>query len=715
MAAEPESDAAEPDRGAPALACPDPVIGPVLPPAPDRSGAPAVIYARSLDASEAHTGIAQGEVELFRADQYLATDRIFYDPVEEVVTVPGHLDYRDQQVWISGEDARYDFLGESGRFARLDYGLTGSSAHGHADYAELTGGHTSMLYGLDYTTCPEARADWLLSASQLELRHDDGVGVARNAKLEFKGVPILYAPYFTFPIDDRRKSGFLYPTLGNTNDNGVEIGVPYYWNIAPQQDATIEPRYFTDRGFMLSGEYRFLTRQAGGRLDFDYMPDDDDTGMSRYHYRLDAQAWPLARWRAGLLLERVGDDRYFQDFGSSLYQTSLQYLYSNATVSGFGHYWNVEMLADTFQVIDESVTPENEPYRRLPRIAFWMDRPFGPRGMGVAVQSEVVYFERDVGVDGARVDLQPSLYWHLFRSWGFVKPSAGYRFTSYDLEGRPEGADSSPTRGTAILSLDSGLYFDRRNADGSTQTLEPRLFYLYVPFEPQNDLPRFDTAPYTFGFSQLFNTNRFTGADRQADANQLSVAVSTRNYDSASGDVRWSLNVGQIFFFEPVEVTLDDSVNASTNAMDDVSPLIAEFNWRPFSRFSGRTGAQWDWEQGRLDVGSLGVSYAGAHGQRASFDYRFRRDRVDQFDFRVDWPVSAAWRVLSRINYSFEESDLLEVQAGFEYESCCWALRTVLRRYLKNRDGDFRDGIYVELSLKGLASIGTRTLDMFSY
>lgn len=703
--------AAEPGDSPSALACPGPSIGPELPPAPDRSREPIVVYARSLDASKTRTGIAEGEVELFRADQHLVTERIFYDPVGEVVTIPGPLDYRDQQVWIRGKDAQYDFLAESGHFTQIEYGLTGSSANGHADRAELEGGRTSVLHELDYTTCPDERPDWQLSASRLEMRHDEGMGIARNARLTFKGVPILYAPWFTFPIDDRRKTGFLYPNLGNTNDNGVEIGVPWYWNIAPEQDATLEPRYFTSRGFMLSGEYRYLARIASGELEFDYMPDDSKTDESRYHYRLDARAWPLQRWRAGLVVDRVGDDRYFQDFGSSLYQTSLQYLYSNATVSGVGRFWNLDMLVDTFQVIDESVSPANEPYRRLPRIIYWLDRPLGPRGLAFALQSEVVYFDRDFGSNGARVDLLPRLYWQKYSSWGFVTPSAGYRYTAYDLEEQEPLADDSPDRGTAILSVDSGLYFDRRNRDGSTQTLEPRLFYLYVPFEEQDDLPRFDTAEYTFGFSQLFNTNRFAGADRQADANQVSVAVSTRNYDSASGEVRWSLNAGQIFYLDAPEVVLTESDTTD----EDLSPFIAEFQWRPFSRFSATTGAEWDWEQDRLDVGSLGVSYAGDLGQRASFDYRFRRDRVDQFDLRVSWPVSVEWRVLSRVNYSFEENDLLEVQAGVEYESCCWALRTVVRRYLKNRDGDFRDGIYVELSLKGLASIGTRTLDLFNY
>ena len=695
----------------PALSCPQPALGAVLPPAPDRTGAPIVIYARSLDASKDREGEARDHVELFRADQHLETEHILYDPRTEIVTVPGRVSYEDQRVWIKGQDARYNFQAEEGQFSVIDYGLTGSSANGTADHIDLLAGGTSRLYGLVYTTCPEQKPDWYLSARELELRHEEGMGVARGAKLVFKGVPILYAPWFTFPIDDRRKTGFLYPGFSNTNDNGFEFSQPWYWNIAPNQDATLEPRYFTSRGFMLSGEHRFLTRRSHGILEFDYMPEDDETKEARYRYRFEHRATPWAYWNTGLVIDRVGDDEYYQDFGSSLYQTSLQYLHSSATLSGVGRYWNLDMLADDFQVIDDSVGAANEPYRRLPRIAFLMDRPFGTSGLALDIDSEVVYFDREVGVTGARYDLLPSLYWQRYRHWGFIKPSVGYRLTGYQLDYADETLDESPTRGTSILSLDTGLYFDRRNGDGSTQTLEPRLFYLYVPYEDQSDLPRFDTAEFTFGFSQLFNTNRFAGADRQGDAQQVSMGVSTRNYDSASGDARWALNVGQIFYLESLRVQLDGQEERN----EDYSPMIAEFNWYPFSRFSANTGVQWDWEQDQIDVGSFGVAYAGKTGQRASFDYRFRRDRVDQFDLRLYWPISESWRALSRVNYSFEENDMLEIQGGFEYESCCWAIRTVLRRYLKNRDGDYRDGIFIELNLKGLASLGTRGQELFNY
>jgi len=690
-------------------ACPDLTLGPAIAPAPDRNLAPIVVYAKELDAGKTTLGEARGDVELFRADQHLRTERVLYDPISELLTVPGKVEYQDQQVWFRGQEASYSFRQESGWFTGIDYGLTGSVANGSAARAELLGGDTSVLYQLDYTTCPRERPDWQLSARELEFQHQEGVGTARGAKLTFKGIPILYAPYFWFPIDDRRRSGFLYPSLGHASDTGLEVGVPWYWNIAPNQDAVIEPRYFSERGFMLSGDYRFLTRRTRGFFELDYMPDDNDTGKDRYRYLFRHLAVPLTRWRTSLVIDRVSDDRYYQDFGTSLGQTSRQFLRSAAELYGVGRYWNFILTADDFQVIDESVSPSSEPYRRIPRLLYRVDRPLFDSGLSLAFDSELVYFDRDVGAIGARADLYPNLYWDLREHWGFLRPSFGYRFTAYQLDLDGEAGDESPSTGAPIASLDAGLVFDRRTTEGDLQTLEPRVFYLYVPYRQQDDQPLFDTGDYTFGFSQLFNTNRFAGGDRQGDANQLSVAISTRRFEGPSGKVLWSLSMGQIFYFDRRKVQLEPDLYMD----EDLSPFLAEFRWRPFSRISATAGVQWNWDASEVDLGMLGISYRGNNGRRASFEYRYRRDRVDQFDFRILWPINSRWRVLSRINYSFSDRDMLELQGGVEYESCCWAARAVVRRYLRNRDGDYRDAIYVELNLKGLASIGTRGGELF--
>jgi LPS-assembly protein len=640
----------------------------------------------------------------------LTTDLLQYDPDAEIVTIPGKLFYEDSILYISGSNARYDFPGESGYFENVEYGLVGSSARGSAKDITVRSGNQSVMHGIQFTTCPGENPEWLLSANELDLDFEEGVGKARGAKLRLFDVPILYLPYMKFPIENRRKSGFLYPYVSTANDNGFELSTPYYWNIAPNQDATITPRYFTERGFMLTGEYRFLTRRTNGTLNFDYMGNDSQTDERRYHVTLVHRAALSARWRSDILVDRVSDDQYFQDFSNSLAAASRQYVRSQAGIFGSGRYWSLSVIADDFQVVDDAVTPTNEPYARLPRIAFDLDRPIGFNGMRLQVDAELVYFDRAIGATGTRFDLFPRIEWDIDTDWGYIRPSAGYRFTSYNLNWHGLPGDTSPDRGTEIISLDTGMFFERNNGEGRSQTLEPRLFYLYVPYKNQDGLPDFDSAPFTFGFSQLFHYNRFTGADLQSDANQLTLALTTRSLDNSAGRELWSLSFGQIFYFDSLKVLPDE---LGTVIDDSSSPFIAEFVYFPTRRLRARINTQWNWQTQQMDVAILGATYTSDKGMKLGAEYRYRRGSLDQFDIRYYHPLNERWRVLGRVNYSLLDSDLLAADAGFEYESCCWALRVAARRFLRNREGDHRDAIYIQLILKGLGNIGRRSAPLF--
>ena len=380
-----------------------------------------------------------------------------------------------------------------------------------------------------------------------------------------------------------------------------------------------------------------------------------------------------------------------QDFSNSLASASRQYLRSKAGIYGAGDYWTFSVIADDFQVVDEAVDAFNEPYRRLPRIAFDIDRPLGLQGLRLQMDSELVYFDRDVGATGSRFDIFPRIEWNIGTNWGYMRPSAGYRYTTYELDWRGQPGDTSPNRGTGIISFDSGLFLERDNGKGRVQTLEPRLFYLYVPYKNQEGLPDFDSAPFTFGFSQLFHFNRFTG-------------------NRVTGHELWSLSFGQIIYFEDQRVL---PAVAGDPLDDSASPFIAEFVLHPTRRLSSRVSMQWDWQNSEIDVAVLGVTHRAANGRRLGAEYRFRRDSLDQFDIRYYHPINENWRVLSRVNYSLADSDVLSAEAGFEYDSCCWGLRVVAKRFLRNRDGDHRDAIYVQLVLKGLGNFGRRTAPLF--
>jgi len=677
---------------------------------PDRDAEPVSLQAWRFNAGTTGTAEAHDQVELQRADQYLSTELLIYDPESETVSMPGATAYKDSVLHIAGSSAEYSFLEESGRFTDVDYGLTGSSAKGSASEILLDSGNHSFLREIQFTTCPGGNPEWLLTANELELDFEKGMGKARKAKLEFFDIPIIYLPYMTFPIDDRRKSGFLYPFASTANDNGFEFGIPYYWNIAPNQDATIVPRYFTNRGAMVTGEYRFITRRTGGKVNFDWLPSDKKTRALRYHYRVSHNARISQRWSSAVVVERVSDDEYFQDFANSLASSSRQYLRSKAGIYGNGHYWTFAVIADDFQVVDDAVKPYNEPYRRLPRIAFNLDRPLGLQGLRLLMDAELVYFDRDVGATGSRLDVLPRIEWNIGTDWGYMRPSVGYRYTSYELDWHGEEGETSPNRGTEIISFDTGMFFERDNGNGRTQTLEPRLFYLYVPYEDQQGFPDFDSAPFTFGFSQLFHYNRFTGADRQSDANQLTFAVTTRSINQVAGRELWSLSLGQIAYFETLKVV---AAQGGEQLNDSASPFIAEFVLNPTRGLSSRVNAQWDWQNSEIDVATFGITHTAASGRRMGAEYRFRRDSLDQFDIRYYQPINERWLVLGRLNWSIQDSDLLSAELGFEYDSCCWAIRTVAKRFLRNREGDYRDAVFVQLILKGLGNIGRRPAPLF--
>ena len=280
----------------PELACPGPSLAPMVKNVPDRSTSPISVKTRQFDARKMGMAEAREDVELRRADQLLTTELLQYDTQTETITMPGRVSYEDSAMYINGTSAEYSFLDESGSFLEVDYGLVGSSAKGSATEVTVSSGNHSVLHGLQFTTCPGDTPEWLLKAKELELDFEDGVGSVKGAQLRFFDIPFLYLPYMTFPIDDRRKSGFLYPYISTANDNGFEFSIPYYWNIAPDQDATFTPRYFTERGFMLTGEYRFITPRTGGELDFDYMHDDTKTGDTRFHYSFAHTALFTRRW-----------------------------------------------------------------------------------------------------------------------------------------------------------------------------------------------------------------------------------------------------------------------------------------------------------------------------------------------------------------------------------------------------------------------------------
>ena len=658
-----------------------------------------------VDADE--NAILEGNVILAMGDQRVLADRVEYRRDDQFAIAEGDIRYSDSDVVIQSPVVEVDTASNTAQLRDLTYEIRRGGGRGTADAARLQS-ETDItdLEGVTFSTCEPEDLDWYLRADRITLDHDAGRGTARDMSLRFKNVPLFYLPYASFPIDDRRATGFLYPGFGSSSDNGFDFSLPYYWNIRPNMDATFTPRLISDRGLLMEGEYRYLTRRSYGEVYFEYLPDDDDTGDDRGMFDYYHRTRFTSRWTGLVDLHNVSDSAYFEDFRDSLLASSTSYLRSRAELLGIGTYWEFSASLEDYQTVDEDILPSQEPYQRLPRFYFDAEWPL-TRSISAGVDTELVNFDRDIGEVGTRFDVYPYVELDLQRSAWYVRPRVGYRYTGYDLDDRDD--NDQPSRGLPVASLESGLFFERDSGGDRVQTLEPRIYYLYVPFEEQGDLPQFDTSDLTFGFGQLFRDNRFSGADRQGDANQISLALTTRVLDRSSGDELFTASIGQIVYFRDQRVQL-----AGRPARDDdTSAFIAEVTSRPFRHWTVGMGLQYDPETSDIDQGLLRLQ---RRTDRSiwNFGYRRRRDVIgrdslEQVDVSFYAPLGERINVIGRWNYSLQEDTTLEALAGFEYEACCWALRLMGRRYVRNQDGDKRNGIYLELELKGLGSLGRRT------
>lgn len=648
----------------------------------------------------------EGHVALQRADQWVWSDRLDYNAETGVMESPGAMRLQSPDMLASASRATWREAGDSA-LTEMRFQLRDGRGNGRAETATLAAEGQSRLDGASFTSCDPDHPKWQLRAGRIDLDPDTGVGRARQVTLRLGKLPVLYAPYARFPIDDRRQSGFLVPMLGSSNDAGYDLIVPYYFNLAPNYDLTVSPRLIRDRGAMLGSEFRYLGATQHGEVDLTWLGSDDRTGERRSAFDWFHQGQLGAHWFVDASLRDVSDARYFEDFGQSLTSVATSLLPSYAYLRGRGTWWTASAGGDRQQVTDPRLTPDVEPYRRLPRVQADLLSPnlSGPQ-FGMA--SEWVRFQKDDALGGDRLDLHPFVRWPIESSAWFVRPEIGYRFTGYDLE---RTTDASPTRGLPIADLDAGLFFDRSlgSRPGWTQTLEPRLYALYVPYEDQSDLPLFDTQLSSESFASLFRDNRFTGGDRQTDARQATMALTSRVIDDLGRD-RFRASVGQVHYFEAPRVGLPGQLLEDRSGSD----WAGEAEWFVSDRLSLNVGAQWDAHNDWTELGYAGATWHYSDRGMARAGYRYRRGQLEQVDLAGLFPLGPRWRLIARWNRSPRDDQLLEAFGGIEYDDCCYAVRVLARRYVRNFEGDLNNGIMLELELKGLGSLGRRTEDFLS-
>jgi len=649
-----------------------------------------------------------GNVQLIRGDLLMQADELALDRNAGVVDARGDVLLRHPDIRIAGSAARYQLETGQGQVEQASYRIIPMRARGDADHAELLGDGQSRFRNINYTTCQPGETDWLLTAEALELDQTEGLGTASHATLRFHGVPVLYVPTFTFPIDNRRRSGLLVPSIGSSDNRGLDLSVPYYLNLAENYDLTLTPRLMSKRGLMLGGEFRFLTETTEGTLAAEYLPNDreyegdsDDRGA----VSLRSNSWFNNRTNAQLRLNYVTDNDYLTDLGTSLAATSATHLERAGDLQYHADTWDLLGRVQYYQTIDDAIPSEDRPYSRLPQLLFTLEDPDGISGTTYHLGAEYVNFHRSDSMGGHRVTLAPGISLPLRKTWGFVEPKLGARYVGYDLTDPDPGIDASASTLTGVFSLDSGLNFDRSAnwfGTGTTQTLEPRLFYLYVPEEDQDEQAVFDTGAFDFNFDNLFRENRFNGPDRIGDANQMTLALTSRMISDETGAELLRASFGQILYFEDREVTLP----GETIADDSSSAYAAELTAQLGGGWYTRAGLQWDPHDSNTDQSLVQLGYRDQEDRVFNAAYRLRDGVTEQPDLAFHLHVSEQISLVARHNYSLQESRLLEALAGIEYSECCWRLRAVARRHTDNTGNDHNMSFLIQLELNGLGRFG---------
>ncbi len=650
-----------------------------------------------------------GDVLIRRGAQTLRADSVLYDDLSARLSASGAVSYTQGGFLIDGDSADMNLDSEIGALTQARYRYLPRHAHGNARLLLRDGPALTRLAYASYTTCDRGDLDWELRARRVNLNHDTAVGSAWHVTLRFQDVPFFYFPYVNFPLNDERKTGLLVPSIGHSDETGLDFGAPFYWNIAPNYDATITPRVIERRGLMAMGEFRYLTARSGGTLNLEFLPDDsvygDDRGL--FAYRHGAHLAP--RWRLDVDANYVSDERYLAELGGSLSAASTTHMERRADVRYDGEYATLLTRVQGFQTVDRDLPSAARPYQRLPQLLFNGLAPTHPLGTDWQLDGEWVRFERDGSVTGARLDLEPAIALPISSAGYFFTPRIALRYTQYQLDNQAVGAPNSPERSVPLYSLDSGLYLERDTQLGGqdyVHTLEPRLFYLRVPRRDQDALPVFDTSAFDFSYAQLFRDNRYTSADRQGDTDQLSAAVTTRLLDRRGAE-RLRAALGQIFYFRDREVTLPGEMTDTRNYSD----MVGEISLRPGGAWTTTATLQWNPAADRIERGGMQFHWQPHARQIFNAGYRYRRDQLEQADLSVLWPLTPHWHVVGRWNYSLRERRPLETLAGVQYESCCWALRLSTRRYVNDAAGDSNQSFYLQLELKGLANIGNSVED----
>ncbi len=674
---------------------------------------------------------AEGDVIVERNGQVLNAQWVDYNQATQTVKAGNTFTLYQPGTQIAGTDLEYKFDTETGRASNARFEAEDSNRRLQGTGGELTlqSPRKLVLQDAQFNTCNPGDNSWHIRASSVEADYNTGIGVAKNAALVFGGVPVLYTPWADFPLNGNRKSGLLVPTLKIGSD-GVEINTPYYFNLAPNYDATLRPGIISSRGVQLSGQFRYLEPLYRGEVNGTWMPDDRRSDHNnRYHANWRHQQQFNANLSGGIDFNQVSDNDYYRDFydrDDIATNVNLnRQIWLNYKTRVFDAPLETYATVQKYQTLANANGYKDEPYALMPRLtASWQKNTL--LGAQMSVFGQFTRFEHDSKQSGNRVVLYPGLRWSFDNDWGYIRPKIGVHMTHYNLDAHDGASGRSTSRILPILNVDTGMTFERQTSlwgSNYVQTLEPRLFYNYIPTKSQNDLPNFDSSENSYSYSQLFRENLYSGNDRINSANSVSAAMQTRYLDRQTGAERFRAGLGQKFYIKNDSVLLDGSVSSYPRNRSD---FIAFAHGNVTDSISVHTDWHYNQNQNRTQNYSAGILYSPEAGKVLSSRYKYGRDepiyledngdyyrdKLEQLDFAVQWPIHKNYYAVGRINYDLGVRRPLEQLIGVEYKSnCgCWGASVMAQRYVTGLNTR-KSAVFFNLQLKDLSNIGNNPFE----
>lgn len=670
---------------------------------------------------------ASGTVRLRRRGHAVHADRLRYDQPSEEVTAEGNVRIERGPDVMEGARLQYNLGTERGFMDSPSYTLHKSreiagelqvfretDGRGKAERLLFEGPNEYRARRAEYTACAPGNDDWYLRAGELRIDKSRDVGEARDASIVFMGLPIFYSPYLSFTLHQERKSGFITPHYGSTDKSGAELTVPYYWNIAPNRDATISPRLMTRRGMLLNNEFRYLEPNYLGEVRADFMPADDARdGDRRWAYSFRHSHTLPSGWFGSLNLQKVSDDTYFTDLSTQIATTSQVLLPREGMVGRYGSWgtagnYALTGLVQRWQTLQaDPLSPVTPPYNRQPQLTFNAARA-DLLNSDLDFYAHYVGFDHPTQINGRRGLIYPSVSVPLQTPYAHLIPKLGLNVTRYGLDPNNAGF-SEQTRTLPIFSTDASVVLERPTTIGGAsfvQTLEPRAYYLNIPYRDQSRIPIFDSGQQDINLATIFSENQFAGWDRINDANQVTYGVTSRLIAPRSGAQVLSGAVAQRYYFETQRVTLP-GVPVRTSSSSD---LLAALSGTVAPHWTADAGWQYSTHSSQTQKFNIGARYQPLPGRVINMSYRETLNVLRQTDISAQWPIAQRWTALARWNYSLLDHRTLEGLAGAEYNGDCWVLRVVAHRFAVATQ-QASTTIFVQLELNGVSRIGSNPME----